>query len=297
MVRVRGGRVNIVLWAARAAWVSLPFTVGPALGDAVHGWDAAVRSTATIGLWGVWLAVLVASLVPLPVALTVWRIGAPAPTAAVAVAAATRHASLLATVFALAAVALAFTPAVGLWAVNGPAYGDERRYPLRTPVVVLFGPAVVSWVVTVGAPVAAVLLLAQQRWVIGGVVALLGGGGAFLAARALHGLSRRWLVFVPAGIVVHDPIALADPVLFQRGVVTGIGPAPAEAGDGRLDLTAGAAGLALAIRFREPTGVMTITKAGRRPTAEKVDAGELLVTPTRASAVLADAAARGYTVA
>src|SRR5207244_1726483 len=111
------------------------------------------------------------------------------------------------------------------------------------------------------------LLLAHQRWAAGVVVAVAGCAGAVVSGRALHGLARRWLVFVPAGIVLHDPLTLADPVLFQRPVIDGLGPAPAEPAGRRLDLTAGATGLALAVRLREPTGVFAITRAGRRPTA------------------------------
>jgi hypothetical protein len=37
-----------------------------------------------------------------------------------------------------------------------------------------------------------------------------------LGARALHALSRRWIVLVPAGVVVADPLTLADPTLFLR---------------------------------------------------------------------------------
>jgi hypothetical protein len=33
---------------------------------------------------------------------------------------------------------------------------------------------------------------------------------------ALHGLSRRWGVLVPAGFVIVDPLTLSDPVLFLR---------------------------------------------------------------------------------
>ena len=287
---------NLELWAARVVWATLPVTLGPALGDAIHGWDATVRGTATIGLWAGWLVAMVATLVPHPAALTTFRIAAPAPIALAVAAAIAGHTSALGAVAAVVAVALAFTPAVAAWCVNGPACANERRYPLRPPAVVLIGPAAVAWIVTLAGPGAAVLLLAERRWVVGMIVAVIGCGGAVLAARALHGLSRRWFVFVPAGIVLHDPITMADPVLFQRPVIAGVGPAPAEPDGSRLDLTAGAAGLALALRLREPTGVMAITKPGRRPTAETVEATEIVVAPSRASAVLADAQERGYPI-
>lgn len=286
------------MWAARVVWATLPLTLAPALGDAIHGWGATVRGTATIGLWVGWLVAMIATLVPHPAALTTFRVAAPVAIALAAAAAIGGHASAIGAVAAVIVVALAFTPAVATWCINGPAYANERRYPLRPPAVVLVGPAVVAWVVTLAGPTAAVLLLAERRWIVGVVVAVVGCGGSVLAARALHGLSRRWFVFVPAGIVLHDPLTMADPVLFQRPAIEGLGPAvvEAEAAGRRLDLTAGAAGLALALHLREPTGVLAITKAGRRPTAETVEATEILLAPSRASAVLADATERGYAI-
>ena len=46
-------------------------------------------------------------------------------------------------------------------------------------------------------------------------------------------------MFVPAGVVVHDPLTLADPVLFQRPAVARLGPADRDTIGPRLDLTAG----------------------------------------------------------
>ena len=39
---------------------------------------------------------------------------------------------------------------------------------------------------------------------------------AFLLVRSLHTLSRRWLVLVPAGVTVVDPLTLVEPVLVRR---------------------------------------------------------------------------------
>ncbi len=86
------------------------------------------------------------------------------------------------------------------------------------------------------------LLLAGGRWVVGGIVAVVGCFAAAVAGRALHGLARRWLVVVPAGLVIHDPL-LAWPTRCCSSVrrSLALGPAPAEADDA-LDLTSGASG-------------------------------------------------------
>ena len=159
----------------------------------------------------------------------------------------------------------------------------------------LLGPLAIAWASAIGPPTAAVVLLAERQWALGALVAVAGGAIAAAAGRALLGLARRWLVFVPAGIVVHDPFGLADPVLFPRHDIAGLGPAVKD-GDDALDLTANALGLALELRLREPATVLAITRPGRRPEAAPVGVERLLMTPTRAAAVLAAAADRRYPV-
>ncbi len=56
------------LWAARVVWAALPVTLGTPLGDAMTAWSDGVRAAATVALWSVWPATLVATLVPHP-----WR--------------------------------------------------------------------------------------------------------------------------------------------------------------------------------------------------------------------------------
>jgi hypothetical protein len=284
------------VWSGRAFWALLPITAGPGLGDAVRDWDGDIRTVAAVGLWAVWAVTFIATLVPHPVALTTWRTVAPAAAAAVALAAVGDHLVPLGALNAALAVAVAFTPPAAAAFVNGPAYPNERRFPLRPPGIALVGPAALAWVAVVGGPSAAVLLLAGHRWVAGALVTVFGGFAALDGARALHGLARRWLVVVPAGIVVHDPLTLADPVLFPRNTIAALGPADATATD-RLDLTAGALGLALELRLAAPTPVFALTRSGRRPTAETVTTQRLLVAPTRPAAVLAEMVERGYAVA
>jgi hypothetical protein len=140
----------------------------------------------------------------------------------------------------------------------------------------------------VGLPVAALLLLAARQWILGAVVAVVAVGVVFVLARALHGLSRRWVVFVPAGVVLHDPLALADPVLFSRPMVTRFGPAPADTA--ALDLTQRSPGLALEIALAEPAQLV-LTKPGSR-VGPTVTTDRLLFTPSRPGRVVAEAGGR-----
>jgi hypothetical protein len=144
-----------------------------------------------------------------------------------------------------------------------------------------------AWAVVVGVPVAAYALLATEHWVAGGALVALGHPVAILFTRALHNLGRRWIVFVPAGLVLHDPLTLADPVLLRRQQIETVRPAPA--GTDSLDLTQGAPGLAVEVVLLEKVP-MTLVRPGRR--GAPGSSARFLVTPSRPGAVLADAAGR-----
>lgn len=273
-------------WIVRAAWAVLPFTAGPALAAALDDRSVPLRTAASVTLWAAWAVTLCASLVLHPIALTVLRMLAPAAIASTAWAAlgTADLRGVVAVVSALVAVTLAFLPETGESYVNGPAYPNERRFPLRVPTPLLFGPLLGAWILTVGAPVAGVLLLSDRRWLPGAFAVAVAGGSAFVLGRAVHGLSRRWVVFVPAGLVVHDPMSLADPVLFPKTMVGDV--TVAEASSTALDLTQRAAGLTLELALKE-SAPLVLAKVGRGigPT---VDADRVLFTPTRPGRVLAE---------
>ena len=62
--RARPSAAAVVPWVLRAAWVLVPFTVGPGLGEALADRTGAVDTVATVMAWAGWTAVLVALLVP-----------------------------------------------------------------------------------------------------------------------------------------------------------------------------------------------------------------------------------------
>jgi hypothetical protein len=179
--------------------------------------------------------------------------------------------------------AVVLLPGVGRWCVNGPAYPNERRFLLAVPGPLLLGPVELAWAATVGLPVIGLLMVASRVWVPGLLVLLVAGAAVAVLGRALHGLSRRWVVFVPAGIVLHDPLAVVDPVLFRRAVIESIGPA--RAGTDALDLTQRALGLTLELSLSEKVPmVRTGTQTG--------ESTRLIFTPTRPGSVLSEARAR-----
>jgi hypothetical protein len=279
------------LWPLRAIWILIPFTTGVLVDAALDGRLTSFRIGTRAIFWALWALVLVAMLVPRVTTLTFVRIVAPAAPAAALWATAMTEVDARAViglaVALVAAVAVLLAP-VGEAFVDGSSYGDERRMPLRPPVAVLAGPVPLAWAAAVAGMLSGPLLLLAHRWIAGIVVTLLGFPLAAAAVRALHQLSRRWVVFVPAGFVLHDHLALREPVLFGRNDVVALGPAPA---DTRAhDLTARAAGLALQVDFAVPVEVAP--SAPGEEVTELVGITQFLFMPTRPGHVLLEAERR-----
>jgi len=281
----------------RALVWALPFTAGPALNDALHPLGHAARTVASVGLWAGWAVGVAASLVPHPISLTAWRTVAPAAFVAGIAAAVSGEPSASAAALAVAwtGVTLAWVaaPATAERCVNGPAYPNERRHLLRAPGPLLVGPLAIAWALGVAGAGAGPLLLASRHWVLGAATLVVGLPVAAVLLRSLHALARRWLVFVPAGVVLHDHMTLMDTLLVPRADLRSIGPArsPTTA----LDLTQRAPGLVLELALRAPAD-LTLVRPGRRD-GERRQADRLLVTPTRPGAVLAEARTRRYPIA
>jgi hypothetical protein len=285
-------------WPARATWALLPLLLGPALGDALDERSGAVATTGSGMAWATWAVVLGATVLPRALGLTVLRVVAPLALAVAmwaGVAADQRAVDALAVAWSALVVVAAFAPTTGDAFANGSSYGDERRILLRVPTPLLLGPLPLAWAALVGPALAAPLLLAAEQWVQGALALAVAVPAVVLAGRAVHGLARRWVVFVPAGVVLHDLHAMVDPVLFPRARIARLGPAPAAPlpADG-LDLTVGALGLVLQLDLREPLEV-----APRRPdrTVKPVPLRAVRFAPTRPGAVLAEARARRLPVA
>jgi hypothetical protein len=283
---------RVLPWVLRATWLALPLATGPAVGAWLRHHAADLHLAAQVELWLAWTGGLVAVLVPHPLSLTAVRLLAPAGVAVAIGAAASNRPSAPAAVVAVAVnllvAGLAYLPEAGTWLVNGAAYPNERRYLLRVPGPLLFGPLELAWILIVATPATGGLLIGGHHWVLGPIVLAISVLPAVLAARSVHGLSRRWVVFVPAGLVLHDPIGLADPVLFERDVIRSMHPALASTE--ALDLTQRAAGLALELELKEPVTLAVSQPGTRGGKPQSPDA--LLFIATRPGAVLATATER-----
>lgn len=236
-------------WAVRALWATLavvpPWT---SFGDR----SGAVRAVIGGWGWGIWAVVAIALAVVSPWSLTLLRIGVPAMLALAAAAtleAGANSGSWTALAVVAAAWWLVLSTDVCADMVQGSAYGDELRLPLRTPVPHL-APAIVVWALLVGTTAGASLLLASGRWIPGGMTAAIAIVLCLVVPRRLHRLARRWLVLVPAGVVVHDHLVLAESMMIRTSAISGrrmtSGP-----GD-EADLTGGVLGRRWCLTLREP---------------------------------------------
>jgi len=298
--QISGAVSRFHLWPLRVLWLALPVLCGPCLTDALDGRSGPIRLVALVLAYAAWGVGLAASLVPHPLSLTALRTLAPATLAAAIWATLAggdpSAADVLALVATAGVTALALSPLVGDVFVDGGSYGPERRMALRPSTALLAGPIELAWVVAVAGAVAGPLLLAAEQWVLGAVVLVVGWAATSVAVRSLHQLSRRWVVFVPTGLVLHDPLSTPEPHLFLRRSVQRIGPATVDdaAAADTLDLSQGAAGLVLELKLNESHDVLVSERRGQSRT---VDTTRILFVPTRAAALLDEARERRLPVA
>lgn len=301
MPRTRPTVTTVVPAVVAVCWLALPFTAGDAVAAALAGRSTPVVWVVAVGLWLGWAVGAGAIVIPRTSSLTIARYVVPAG-AAVAVWATAdtgepTAAAVAGLVAATVAASLVLTAAFGDRSVNGSSYGDERRFALRPPTAVVLGPLQVLWVVVVAAVAAGPLLLAAQLWVAGAVALVAGWPLAVTIVRRTHVLSRRWLVLVPAGVVVHDPLVLVDSLLVQKANLASLGPALADTA--ATDLTMGALGLAIEVHLRTPSSMLTNAErraAGGSLVAAGSEVDAVLVTPSRPGAVMRTVAQRNLPV-
>lgn len=288
-------------WAPALVWLSLPLTAGTAFSNALDGRSRAVVVTASVGLWAFWLLGLIAAFVPSVLSLTTLRILMPASVVVAALAALTTpdgadFAESAALGMTSLCAVLSLSAAVGYTFINGSSYGDERRYPLRPSGAVIFGPLEIVWIAMVGSTIAGPLLLASRQWITGGVLSALAIPIVVIGARALHQLAKRWLVFVPAGIVLVDRTAILDALLMQRHVVSKIRFASDDST--ATDISVGALGIQVEIHLSTPDSLLlTPARRDRHAVIEPIEIDAVRFTPSRPGWVLDEAKSRRFHVA
>ncbi|CAN5740873.1 hypothetical protein BH24ACT5_BH24ACT5_28760 [soil metagenome] len=285
---------RVLLWAARGAWLAVAVIGGSAVGDALSARDRPVQIVGTIAAWLGWAGAAGALAWTSTVTLTVARATVPASLVVVGVALAGDVSATAAVALATPAVvatALVMSAEVGRMFIQASAYGDEERFGLRPPLGYLV-PTVGSWLVVVIAAVVAPLAWAGQAWVLGAIATAEAGAGLWVLPRRWHQLSRRWLVLVPAGFVIHDPVVLADTFMAGRRTVGSLAlDANGLARSWSADLTGPTPGPALEVRFTEPVTAVLAARP-HHPEGTAIHLEGLVVAPTRPGAVLTAAARR-----
>ena len=293
---VRGGIEGLWPWILRAVWFGAALACGPLVGEALRNRSRPIQLLVTIAAWLLWGAGLVATLVPHPIGLVGLRIVGPLLLTTTLWASTQPETSSIARIFALVCALtislLVSTHETGHFCVNGPAYPNERRFLLRPSAPLLLIAPIASALVAVGFLSGPVLLAARQ-WMAGGVATALGFPIAYLLSRSLFGLARRFLVFVPAGFVIHDYSALREPVLFKRGQIERMRAAPIDTDS--LDLTLGAPGLVLEFLLKEKVEMSRLL-GPRDRVGETGKSARFLAVPTLPGRLLSEASKRHYPV-
>jgi hypothetical protein len=283
-------------WVARAAWIAVALFGGAAIESAVDERSTAVVWTAAVGGWLLWGVAALGLALASVWSLTVTRVLVPMSlvvTFAAGIGGATAVELIVLGGLAIVANAAVMTAEFGRQYVQASAYGDEERFPLRFPVGAGMA-AVITWALWAPAVVAGPLLVASRSWIAGVLVCVVAIAGTVLLVPRWHRLSRRWFVLVPAGIVVHDPVVLADTFPLRTGQLAAIGLA--RAGTQAADLTGPASGYAIEVTTTETvTAVFAFTPS--EPNGRAIHLRSFLIAPSRPGRALRSARARNLPIA
>ncbi len=264
----------------------LPF-IGAGVGGLLDDRSTAVQMTGTTLAWAVWGTVVLASFISHPITLTVLRIGTPVVASFmifVVFNQGTFGGQIISAAVSVAVLLLSFSAEIGSIYVQASAYGDEKRFALRPPVV-LIAPILLSALVAELSIIAFPLLVAARNW----SVATVSLAGLYVSAKYLlpriHLLSRRWLVFVPAGVVVHDEIVLSTNLMIRKQDLSQI--QLARDNSAAADLSALTWGVPLEFSFNKPIDIsLTSIGAKHLNTVSAIHAQSILIATSRPGSVL-----------
>jgi len=284
---------RLLLFGLRVIWIVFPLGVGPLLADGLNPLEKIPRSVLSVVLWVLWGLAIFSTFIPRPLSLTVIRFGT--VTASVLVlwastSSATSSVIVVALIFVAVALLVSSNATVGDVFVDQLSYGDEKRFLLRSSAAVTGFLRPATYLVSVAGLICGPYLLAEESFVTGAVLCVVGFPLTFFGLRSLHQLNRRWVVLVPAGLVIHDHLALNEPTLFQKSEIDLIGPASIDTD--ATDFTQGAYGLALEVRCESSHDVWP---AAVNKETEMATIDAFLFAPVRPDSFLSEAAGRSLT--
>ena len=244
--------------------------------------DDASRSVCWVLLtwgWLLWTSVGASLLVPSPTSLTIVRIVVPLSVVVSVVAG-----QPLAVFCSVVALIVCASPMFVDVMVQGGAYGDEKRFALRTPLPYVV-PAVIAWLLYTASLIGGSLLLASRQYIIGAVLVAIGILLSRTIPQRLHRLARRWLVLVPVGIVVHDHLVLHETIMAPSGKIQSVART-SDVGEAA-DLTGGVLGDRITIALTEADKViLSKITAKALGTTEALHVKMFCIAPRRLAAAL-----------
>lgn len=146
-----------------------------------------------------------------------------------------------------------------------------------------------SWIVWASALLIGPLALAATNWLVGIPVTAVAIVIGVVVGPRWYSMARRWLVLVPAGLVVHDPLVLADTLMVRTDQILGIGLARADTA--AADLTGPASGYAVQVDTTEPVATV-FAFTPKDPNGKAIHMTGFLVAPSRPGEALRLARAR-----
>ena len=255
-----------IAWPVRVLWIA--FALAP------NGFG--------IVAWILWALVAIATWIHHPISLTSARCLAPIAvicSVAFSLNESFSSANIAVSTCGIISLMLMFTAEYGSEHVQAGAYGNERRFLLRIPAPVVL-PTFITW--TLFAVFIFVLESAEQNrnYSLGIPMLLVICAALWKFAPQMHRLSKRWLVRVPAGWVVHDDLMLAENLLIRSHNLSAMDFALADSE--ALDLSGMTRGVPIQITLREMTDVR-LSQLGARllKTMDVLHVQAFLVATTR----------------
>lgn len=255
-----------IAWPVRVLWIA--FALAP------NGFG--------IVAWILWAVVAIGTWIHHPISLTTVRCLAPIVVFHSAVYALSESLSSLniaITTCGIISLMLMFTADYGSAHVQAGAYGNERRFLLRIPAPVIL-PTLITWVLFTSVLVVLENAAQSENYMLSIPLLLALIAMSWKFAPQMHRLSKRWLVRVPAGWVVHDDLLLAENLLVRSHNLVAIDFALADSD--ALDLSGMTRGVPIQISLREMTDVR-LSRLGARllKTMDVLHVQAFLVATTR----------------
>lgn len=287
-VKLAGDSTRLVAWASRVSVVALGAIV-PLIDSSTKQLSSVIGATVTISLWSLWAIALLCVLIPSSTALTALRLTLPTMLVTTAVVVAAHPAGagpIVALSTALLAVLIAFSAEIGNSYVRVSAYGDERRFLLRCPPAMAVVQGLI-WAAWFGLALLTVNLLDRRYWIVGAIAGLAVAGLVAVLPPRFHRFSRRWLVLVPAGLVVHDHVMLSETAMFLKNAVANIQIDKKDQPSDAADLSGGCAGVGLIVSLKDfDTVVLAATP--KTPGGRALHVKSMRICPTRPGQALAE---------